>query len=232
MGLSGMGFSGDRKAGRGSRGVAPRGVWNPRVKGLGCMRVLTVMNAKSVAKDGSTRDTPFSISTHPECEAARLKESRSLRSKLHRMCSAAGVKVPVLAFERWLARWALEGEELGKGCPLLPSQTKESETQGLTSDAARDGPADLHAEKGDAMLPSDRSGAHQKGLENDLIRAGMTDKQAAQAAQELGKASVEACARVRGCLVGGRQKEVSIDMKGGVTRLSLGGKDVKPYLQV
>jgi phosphorylated CTD-interacting factor 1 len=175
----------DHKAARPQKrpgaGIPWKGVWNPTVKGT--------------FGAGRPEDAPQATSPpDPSTELARLKAAQSLRSRLHRLCTSSRVKPPVLAFERWLARSAL---------------------QGLSSDP---------------LLPSEIGGDHSDGLVKDLVRAGMLEAEAKKAAEELGRASKEACERLSG--LGDDAREVFCDTRGGVTRLSLGSADAKPYMQV
>lgn len=175
----------DHKAARPQKrpgaGIPWKGVWNPTVKGT--------------FGAGRPEDAPKATSPpDPSTELARLKAAQSLRSRLHRLCTSSRVKPPVLAFERWLSRSAL---------------------QGLSSDP---------------LLPSEICGDHSDGLVKDLVRAGMLEAEAKKAAEELGRASKEACERLSG--LGDDAREVFCDTRGGVTRLSLGSADAKPYMQV
>ena len=59
----------------------------------------------------------------PQVELLRLRKMKALRSKLTRLCSKHKLRMPVLAFERWLSRCKLHERWAGdQHCdPLIPS---------------------------------------------------------------------------------------------------------------
>lgn len=213
----GGGSRGTTEGGGGGRGIPWKGVWNPTVKSL----------------TGAQRAPP-PPPPHPSTELGRLKASQSLRSRLHRLCTAANLpRTPVLAFERWLARSSLSGRSTD---PLLPSEAAGEHAYGLVGSSALRMRTPLvplppfmytlhplHTKWRESLTAS-----HARTITQcrDLARAGMPEAKARQAAEELGKASEEACNRLAGMADDGRQ--VFVDTKGGVTRLALGSPDAKP----
>ena len=98
--------------------VPESNVWNSR------MHVKPPTQPRRKHKSRSERKTAAArAAVFPVVELLRLRKARSLRSKLTRLCSKHKLRMPVLAFERWLSRCKLHERWAGEqNCdPLLPS---------------------------------------------------------------------------------------------------------------
>ena len=61
---------------------------------------------------------------NPTLERRRYRAVKALRSTLARLTTlhgGRGVKAPQLAFERWLARWALRAGDAAFASPIIPA---------------------------------------------------------------------------------------------------------------
>ena len=133
------------------------------------------------------RSEASSSSNNPRCDAARMAVLKKLRHKLVVLCSpsvqkAGGQPLPVLCFERWLARYAMRRE--GGMNSVEPSSTETREEM----------MAKLFRTL-DPLIPSD--GYIDMGLVKDLGRSKVPFDIAKAVATTLANESRESAIRVR-----------------------------------
>ena len=132
-----------------------------------------------------------------------MKAAKKLRSSLHRLCSRVGVRVPILAFERWQCRSKLSTSE--------------------SSDSSR--------EPRDPLLP-DAARWVDRGLVSDLTRSGVDTKVAENIATRLAELSAAAVSRLLGAAASGPPVTVHATERNGHVDMALGSPGAKPYLRI
>lgn len=152
---------------------------------------------------------PAASPTSVREELLRFRRASRLRSALHRRCLGEhGVRVPVLAFERWLCRDGLRRSEANLAAPYAATLC------------------------GDPLLPGDAEWV-DRGLARDLVRGGVPDEAASELSGWLAQRSAAAARGLHAAALeedGDGNPLVEVFRGRDFADLQLAG--VKPYLRI